>query len=250
MQEQISQRALALAERSRHRRIHASCHSFLSESALALGDVARAEAHIEQFEALGRLVGVTTLLAQAHERRAMLALVTGNFAAAAADGHAGAAGYARIGSVALQARSLGFAAEGLWRAGDAAAARAVCQQALALHESADEPIEVSVCRLQLADLLCAEGDPAGALALVRAERAMLAADSTLNNSLGALGARFAAWRVLQAAGDPDAADQLAQTMAELTRRTAKITDPAARARALEAWPLHREVIAAWAVRDT
>lgn len=249
MQEQISQRALALAERSRHRRIHASCHSFLSESALALGDVARAEAHIEQFEALGRLVGVTTLLAQAHERRAMLALVTGNFAAAAADGHAAAAGYARIGSVALQARSLGFAAEGLWRAGDAAAARAVCQQALALHESADEPIEVSVCRLQLADLLCAEGDPAGALALVRAERAMLAADSTLNNSLGALGARFAAWRVLQAAGDPDAADQLAQTMAELTRRTAKITDPATRARALEAWPLHREVIAAWAVRD-
>ena len=87
------------------------------------------------------------------------------------------------------------------------------------------------------------------LARVRVEQAMLAADSVLNTSDGALGARFAAWRVLQAAGAPEAADQLAQTMAELTRRTAKITDPAAHTRALAAWPLHRDVIAAWAVRD-
>ena len=249
MQAQISQRALALAERSRHRRTHAYCHSFLGESALALGDLARAESHIEQFEALGRLIGVTTLLAQAHELRAVFALAAGDFAAAAADGQTGAAGYARIGSVALQARSLGFAAEGLCRGGDAAAARAVWQLALELHELANEPIEVSVCRLQVADALRAEGDLAGALARVRVEQAMLAADSVLNTSDGALGARFAAWRVLQAAGAPEAADQLAQTMAELTRRTAKITDPAAHTRALAAWPLHRDVIAAWAVRD-
>ena len=245
MHEEISERALALAERSLHRRVHASCHSFLSHSALAVGDVARAESHIEQFEALGRLVGVASMLALAHEHRSLLALATGNFEAAASGGQAGAACYARVGSGALQARSLGFEAEGRWRAGDAAAARAVWQQALALHESADEPKEVSVCRLKIADVLRAEGDLAGALVLVRSEQAMLAADSALNTSLGALGARFAAWRVLQAAGESDAADQLAQTMAELTRRTAKIADPAVRGRALTAWPLHREVIAAW-----
>jgi len=244
-QAQMSQRALALAERGNNRRIHASCHGFLAAVALALGDAPGAASHTAQFEALARLVGVATLIAQAFELRAQVSQMNGDFEAAAADARDAAADYARIGAIALQARSLGFEADALLWAGRAAESRAVWQQALRLQESVGDTIEASVCRLQLADALRAEGELAAAVAIVRSEHAMLAPQSAFNTTPGALGARHSAWRVLHAANAPDATDQLALAIAELTRRTEKISDPAARARARAGWPLHREIVAAW-----
>ena len=50
--------------------------------------------------------------------------------------------------------------------------------------------------------------------------------------------------MLHAAYEADAPEQLALAMAELTRRTEKISDPLRRTRVLEGVPLYREVLAA------
>ena len=243
-QEAASRRALQLAEPSRHHRVHASCHGFLAESALGLGDVERASMHVERLATLARQTGIPVLAAQASERRAQVGLATNAFDAAAADARDAAASYAGIGARALQARCLAIQADAVAAAGDMAAARTLRQQALELHESTGDTVEASACRLLIADALRAEGDLPAALALVRAEHATLVSNSPLATARAAVAARMAAWRVLHAAYEADAPEQLALAMAELTRRTEKISDPLRRTRVLEGVPLYREVLAA------
>ena len=61
-----------------------------------------------------------------------------------------------------------------------------------------------------------------------------------------LAARVAAWRVLQRAGDPAAAEQLALATADLDRRLARFAVAELRERVRSAIPCHRDVVEALA----
>ena len=242
--------ALRLAEAMRHSRVLGSCHEFLAELALELCDADTAARHIEELDALSRLTGAAMQIGKVRDLRAGLALLMGNIEDALSHARAAERGYVLIGSRHRQAASLVQQAEALARAGEALAAREAQLRALQFYESASAFVEARVSRLLVADSWRVEGDLSRALAAVQAELASLREIHSLGASHAALAARMAAYRVLAAASEPDAAQQLELAMSELESRLGKKSDPVVRARLLEGLPLHREIVAAWQARST
>jgi hypothetical protein len=175
-------------------------------------------------------------------------LLVGDLEQALAHARAAELEYLRIGSRGGQAASLVQQAEALARAGEPAASRAAQLRALQLHESNSAFVEARISRLLIAESWRVEGELSRALVAVQAELANLREMHSVGASHSALAARMAAYRVLAAAAEPDAAQQLELAMRELESRLGRKSDPVARARLLEGRPLHREIAAAWQAR--
>jgi hypothetical protein len=237
--------ALRLVDPSRHQRVAGSCHEFLAELALGLCDPGTAARHIDELDALARLTGVAMHGAKVPAQRADLALLLGHYDEALSHGRAAEHIYARIGNPFGQAASLVQQAEALARVGDVAACREALSRALQFYESTSAFVEMRVSRLLIADSWRVEGDVARALAAVQTELPEVREIHALGATQAALRARMATYRVLAAAGDPEAARQLELAMRELECRLGKNSGPAARARLLEGHALHREIAAAW-----
>jgi hypothetical protein len=216
---------------------------------MELCDTDTAARHIEELDAVARLTGVAMHGAKVRAQRAALALLAGNLEDALSHARAAELEYARIGSRGGQASSLGYQAEALARAGETAAAHAAQLRALQLHESNYAFVEARVSRLLIAEYWLVEGDLSRALAAVQAELANMREMHSLGASQAALAARMAAYRVLAAAAEPDAAQQLELAMNELESRLGPgKSDPVVRARLLDGGPLHREIASAWLAR--
>jgi class 3 adenylate cyclase/tetratricopeptide (TPR) repeat protein len=248
-QAEVLQRALRLAESRRHPRVEGSCHEFLAELAMELCDADTAARHIEALAAVGRLTGAAMHLAKVRAQRGHLALLLGETEQALAHARAAQEEYARIGSRSGQASCLRLQAEVLARGGATSAARAAQQEALQLYEATAAVDDARASRLLIADTWRAEGELARALEIVDREAPLLAEPNALETAAAPLAARVAAWRILAAAADPRAAQQLELAMTYLRRRTEKIRDPAVRERVLTGRPLHREILAAWAAQQ-
>ena len=104
--------------------------------------------------------------------------------------------------------------------------------------SFDAPLTAS---LLIAKSWRVEGDLARALAAVQAELPSLREIYSLGASHAALAARMAAYRILAAASQPEAAQQLELAMRELESRVGAKAPPVVRARVLAGRPLHREI---------
>ena len=113
---------------------------------------------------------------------------------------------------------------------------------------AEQGFDILANRLLIADTWRAEGKVARALAELEPEMAALETRDALGTANGRVAARMAAWRVLAAAADPRATQQLEWAKEDLDQTVSLIRDPAVRDRMLTAPPLHREIAAAWAAR--
>jgi hypothetical protein len=244
------QQALRLVQPNRHQRVYGSCLEFLAELALELCDADVAARHIEEFDALARVTGVAIHGAKVCVQRAELALLVGDLEEALRQATTAELEYTRIGSRSGQAASLVRQAEALARAGETSASRTTQLRALQLHESNSALVEARISRLLIAETWRAEGELSRALAVVRAELADMRQMHSLGVSNAALSARMGAYRILAAAAEPDAAQQLELAMSELEGRLGSTDGPSVRARLLEGRPLHREIAAGWQARGT
>jgi tetratricopeptide (TPR) repeat protein len=102
----------------------------------------------------------------------------------------------------------------------------------------------------LARVALARGDVAGALLAVEGLLAHLAGGGTLEGTEAPQLIRLSCYQVLARAGDPRAAEVLADTYAALQARAATITKAALRHSFLNDIPEHREIVAAWAVQQS
>ena len=242
------EQALTLAKPSRHSRVLGSCHEFVAEFAMELCDADTAARHIEELAGLARLTGAAMHIAKVLAQRADLALLLGNLDDALAHARAAEREYVVIGSRGGQASSLVQQAEALARVGETVASREAQHRALAFYDSASAFVEARVSRLLIAESWRVEGDLARALAAVQAELPSLREIYSLGASHAALAARMAAYRILAAASQPEAAQQLELAMRELESRVGAKAPPVVRARVLAGRPLHREIAAAWQAR--
>jgi hypothetical protein len=119
---------------------------------------------------------------------------------------------------------------------------------VALQQRGDEAGARSL-RLRLADAQAGSGqakDIEWARQAVLAELPALQACDALAGTEFPLAARLAGWRVLQRAGDPAAASQLALAAAELEQVLSGFSDPEVRERVRNTVPWHRDVVEALA----
>lgn len=131
----------------------------------------------------------------------------------------------RIGSRGAQAASVMQQADALARACETAASREAQLRALQLDESTSAFVEVRTCRVLIAETWRVEGELSRALTAVQAELAHLHEMHSFGASHSALAARMAAYRVLAAAAEPEAAQQLELAMRELESRLGRNSDP-------------------------
>ena len=89
------------------------------------------------------------------------------------------------------------------------------------------------------------GAAAQALALVHAELPHIGTVEAFWYGPHALAARWAAWQVLDSAGDAAAPAQLELAWAQLQRHARRSADPDVQAHVLQADPVHREIVAMW-----
>jgi hypothetical protein len=139
-------------------------------------------------------------------------LQAGQWDAAEREAAACGASYSKVSDVVAALKCRNLQAEALWRGGQAAAAVALWQEtATTLQQRGDEAGARAV-RLRLADAQAGSGqaeDIEAARQAVLAELPALHDRDALATAEFALAARLAAWRVLDRAGDPAAAGQLA-----------------------------------------
>ena len=241
--------ALALAQSNRYPRVHASCHEYMALLAIDLCDFDTATRHIDHFDTLAHHVGGPIGMATVPRLRGRLAMAVGDHQQAFAYSAAAAEAYRRIGSHAWHAYSLVQQADAQARVGDIAGSQTARQQALELYESIDAQAGARACRLLIADGRRVQGELTLALSQVQAEFPTLAQAGVFNDTYSSLGARMAGWRVLNAAGNTaEAQRQLELAWAELQRDVHKLTDPAVRKQIFDGSELHREIVAAYAMR--
>lgn len=238
---QTLQRALALAEKQRVLRAQTSCHLALGEIALALDDTETAAQHVAQMQALVESTGEVLHEAGVHLLRSDLLLQQGDLPASRSEALASAEVYARIGSRSYQVAALLQLAEIDLQLGDAEGAARSLDTATALAAGVDDVTHTMRCRALGALVRLRLADPAAAQSALQAIGPELLDLDGLASTEAGLIARMAAWEVWYATGDPRAATLLARVWAAVCRRTASLADPALRARALRATPVHRWV---------
>ncbi|MEO8061017.1 MAG: adenylate/guanylate cyclase domain-containing protein [Burkholderiales bacterium] len=237
---------LALAQ-ARHRvRTLCGCHDWLVDVALKLFDLPLAQAHTDALAEAAQQVGSAALIVQARVWRAEIALRAGRHAEAAVLAQACAEAAQKQGDPKMAGFALGIAGEAYAANGQTALAREMHQLSHDSHARAEQDFERLANRLLIADTWRAEGNVARALAQLEPEMAALEARDALGTSNRRVTARMAAWRVLAAAADRRATQQLEWVKADLDQTVSQIRDPAVRDRILTAPPLHRDITAAWA----
>ena len=220
-------------------------HESLARRALDALDPEQAERHLDDMEVFARDRGDGALGATVPLLRLRAALVSGDDTRALALAEVAEAAQRRIGGRAGVGECLALRGLLLAKAGDAARAGELLEQAIAIHDDLQGAVDARACRLLLADIRCAQGRLDQALRLVEAELPFLGKIGALDPAHSPLCARMAGWRVLAAAGDARAEPQLELAMAELERLADRAADPQTRRRILERLPLHREIVAEW-----
>ncbi len=243
------EQALSLHLQAGDRANESGTRSNLAFVAMTLGDYATAQRQFMQALALSAAIGQ-----RANEGiiRVNLALVLVNQSQAAA-----ALGQAH------QAQALLRAAKDRW--GEAAALRVAGQASQALGDSVAatellvasrellDELEMSHLAIEsiaaLAGASLARGDLDSARTQVEDVLTRQSAGAGLEGTDEPMRIRWVCWQVLEAVGDPRAADVLASAWRELGVRAGRIGDPAHRQAFLEAVPFHRAIVAAWEARQ-
>jgi predicted ATPase/class 3 adenylate cyclase len=122
----------------------------------------------------------------------------------------------------------------------------------AYSQSRDQLLELQMRRQQVLDpvaglarVALAQGDLAAALEQVEFILAHMAAGGSFDGTEEPLRLPLTCYQVLSAAGDPRAAEVLANAHAELLKQADRISDPQARRSFLQNVPHNREIVAAW-----
>ena len=130
-----------------------------------------------------------------------------------------------------------------------AAARQAYTQARARAVEIDSAYQHD-CSAGLARVALAEGDTAAALAALQPVLDQLAGGGTLDGTEYPRLIELTCHQVLARAGDPRAIDWLTRAHGALMALAETMTDPALRQGFLRNIPHHREIVAAWAKRDS
>jgi predicted ATPase/class 3 adenylate cyclase len=249
----MDQQSLAAHRAIGDRRNEAIAHGNIGAGWLALGELTRARQELEECLRLMRVNGERALEVSPRCALATLALWQGNDAQALV--HALEA--VDVG-VAVQARDQEIAA--LCRVGEA-------ELALARHAAAARAFGSAHARATeisspyrddasagLARLALAVGDTETAMQALAPLLALGARTGDADDRLkGVEFPRLVEWtshRVLASAGDPRASEWLARVHEALQLQAATIADAGLRHGFLSNIPVHREIVAAWASRDT
>jgi predicted ATPase/class 3 adenylate cyclase len=122
----------------------------------------------------------------------------------------------------------------------------------AYSQSRDQLLELQMRRQQVLDpvaglarVALAQGDLPAALEQVEFILAHMAAGGSFDGTEEPLRLPLTCYQVLSAAGDPRAAEVLANAHAELLKQADRISDPQARRSFLQNVPHNREIVAAW-----
>ena len=255
--------ALALTLGMAEPRLAGSCREYSARWALDRAEPALASPHVEALARLAAKFGLAVHAATAQKLRAQCQLLSRDWDAAAQSAAAAAAAYRAVRATHLMAECLDIEADALWRGGHLAQAAQAFSAVAAVWGEAGQDANALAARLRAADagFGAGPGVPGQADAALQAVRAELPAlgfkngladrlaDGLADGLAGArfgLAARMAVWRVLQRAGDPAAAAQLALAAAELDRRLARFDAADLRERVRSAIPWHRDVVEALA----
>jgi len=253
--------ALALTLGMKEPRLSGSCREYSTRWALNRAEPALASLHIEALAQLSAEFGLAMHAATAKSMRAQCQLLLHDWDGAAQTAAAAAAAFRAVRATHLVADCLDIEADALWRGGHQAQAAQAFAAVATLWREAGKAGNARAARLRAADALHDVPGQADAvlraveaLETVRAELpALVFADGGVDGLAGArfsLAARVAAWRVLQRAGDPAAAEQLALAAAELDRRLAGFAAAEVRERVRTEIPWHRDVVEALASAQT
>ena len=125
----------------------------------------------------------------------------------------------------------------------------------AYNQSRDQLLALRMRRQQVLDpvaglarVALAQGDLAAALEQIELILAHMAAGGRFDGTEEPLRLPLTCYQVLTAAGDPRAAEVLANAHAELLKRADRISDPRARRSFLQNVPHNREIVLAWSRR--
>ena len=243
--------ALALTLGMSEPRLAGSCRESSAQWALDRAEPALASQHAEALARLAAEFGLAVHAATAQRLRAQCQLLLHDWDAAAQSAAAAVATYRAVRATHLVAACLDVEADALWRGGHLSQAAQAFSDVAAVWAEVGQDANALAARLRAADAAAGVPDQAdAALQAVRADlQALVQADGAADGLAGAkfgLAARVAAWRVLQRAGDPAAAAQLALATADLDRRLARFAAAELRERVRSAIPCHRDVVEALA----
>ena len=240
--------ALALTQNLREPRLAASCREASAKWALDRGEPDRAGPHIDAEARLAAEFGLTLHAATALQLRAQALLLSRDWGAAARSAAAAVLAYRAIAAMGSVAQCLDTQADALWRGGHRAQAAQVFADAASVWRELGQENAARAARVRAADAVSeVPAQAAAALQAVQAELPALQSPDAVAGVKFGLPARVAAWRVLQRAGDPAAASQLALASTELDRRLAGFADAEVRGRVRSVIPWHRDVVEALAL---
>lgn len=241
-------RALQIHREVDDRRGECMAMSNLGAACVRLGDHAEARASLGASLAISREIGQRYAEGQGLLQLSALALQVGDLEQACEQSQLAQEVAGQVGDVVTQSMAL----LNLGHAQAAQARRALAtdayQRARELLKDADEPALSAEAQTGLAELALAEGDLSQALALVEGLLPALETEA-LTRAEEPFRVYLTSHRVLQATGDPRARQPLAAGYRILQERAACIGDEKARRTYLEAVPVHREIVGAWAADD-
>ena len=239
--------ALALIQNRREPRLAASCREYSARWALDRGEPDLASTHIDAEARLAAEFGLTLHAATALLLRAQALVLSSDWDAAARSAEAAAGAHRAIAAMSSMAHCMDTQADALWRGGHRVQAAQVFADAASVWHDIGQENSARAARVRAADAASElPGQAGAALQAVQAEVLALESPDALAGVKFGLSARVAAWRVLQRAGDPAAAAQLALASAELDRRLAGFADAQVREHVRNAIPWHRDVMEALA----
>lgn len=242
----------SLRRADRHKlggRARANAHVHLAQVALRRFDLEAAAVHLATAERIAEAIPVRRTVLTCQREQARLSYLAGQPESALPRAEAAAEAFFQLQIADDDGHCRLIVAEAHRDAGQFEAMAQACRLALARFEI-DGHVEGALCaRLLLARAQQGLGDTAAARSAVRADRDRILETGAMNSVPQALAALWAAWQVLQVHEDEDADRLLAVIQAELERRVQRSRDPVTRAR-VRAWPLHRDITAAWLAQPT
>jgi len=247
--DQVSRRAVLVRALDAVRSLNAPrqdcmCHNAMAQWAITSADIDQANFHLDAAMRTAAEFNLPLQTAIAQLQRSLVHILAGRWDEAVHDGMAAADKFHATGGAVNAHASRGCAAEALWRAGRVDEAVSLWKQVAPGMQQGGDALAARVFRLRLAEARCASGDPdalAEALEAVRAELPAMQGHRTLGNNEFWMAGRTAAWRVLQLAGDPAAATQLALAADEFEHHLSGFGDMAVRERVAQSAPWYRAV---------
>jgi tetratricopeptide (TPR) repeat protein len=229
-------------------RLQLGASDFLAEVAGELGHWDEMSAWGERLGALAEAMGSPSGISASQQKRAEAAEGRGEFVEAIGLHEKSLPANQRIGNRVLEAHTCFRLADLHLARGDAQAGLHWCEQSEQTYRLLSEPLES--CKVSALKALCE-------LRLGRADAARSSLERTLaqlHSELGHCAARetvIARWtcqQVMQGLGDERAAPALEQLFADVQACAAESTDAADRERLIQALPVFRDIVAAYARR--